>query len=87
MRGGEADPAPTVNPAVFVFPAETAALAILLDPKGSGIELIKDEYHLHLEDPGVAEALCLLVNEMVQYGEMAAAATFESLPLSHPQNQ
>ncbi|NXR37864.1 STKL1 protein, partial [Zosterops hypoxanthus] len=50
--------------------SETAALAILLDPKGSGIELIKDEYHLHLEDPGVAEALCLLMNEMVQYDEV-----------------
>ncbi|NXM63480.1 STKL1 protein, partial [Illadopsis cleaveri] len=50
--------------------SETAALAILLDPKGSGIELIKDEYHLHLEEPGVAEALCLLMNEMVQYDEV-----------------
>ncbi|NXN04572.1 STKL1 protein, partial [Sylvia borin] len=50
--------------------SETAALAILLDPKGSGVELIKDEYHLHLEEPGVAEALCLLINEMVQYDEV-----------------
>ncbi|NWV61374.1 STKL1 protein, partial [Malurus elegans] len=50
--------------------SETAALTILLDPKGSGIELIKDEYYLHLDDPGVAEALCLLMNEMVQYDEI-----------------
>ncbi|NWZ36135.1 STKL1 protein, partial [Brachypodius atriceps] len=50
--------------------SETAALAILLDSKGSGIELIKDEYHLHLNEPGVAEALCLLMNEMVQYDEV-----------------
>ncbi|NXR72330.1 STKL1 protein, partial [Pycnonotus jocosus] len=50
--------------------SETAALAILLDSKGSGIELIKDEYHLHLGEPGVAEALCLLMNEMVQYDEV-----------------
>ncbi|NXR61840.1 STKL1 protein, partial [Rhadina sibilatrix] len=50
--------------------SETAALAILLDSKGSGIELIKDEYHLHLHEPGVAEALCLLMNEMVQYDEV-----------------
>ncbi|NXU05818.1 STKL1 protein, partial [Buphagus erythrorhynchus] len=49
--------------------SETAALAILLDPKGSGIELIKDECHLHFNEPGVAEALCLLMNEMVQYDE------------------
>ncbi|NXR97961.1 STKL1 protein, partial [Oxylabes madagascariensis] len=50
--------------------SETAALAILLDSKGSGVELIKDEYHLHLDEPGVAEALCLLMNEMVQYDEV-----------------
>ncbi|XP_068887622.1 serine/threonine kinase-like domain-containing protein STKLD1 isoform X6 [Aphelocoma coerulescens] len=50
--------------------SETAALAILLDSKGSGIELIKDEYHLHFDEPGVAEALCLLINEMVQYDEV-----------------
>lgn len=59
----------------FVFLAETAALAILLDSKGSGVELMKHEYHLHCEEPGVAEALCLLMNEMVQYGEIAAAGT------------
>ncbi|NXA74440.1 STKL1 protein, partial [Thryothorus ludovicianus] len=50
--------------------SETAALAILLDSKGSGIELIKDEYHLHCQEPGVAEALCLLMDEMVQYDEV-----------------
>ncbi|NWS91541.1 STKL1 protein, partial [Toxostoma redivivum] len=50
--------------------SETAALAILLDSKGSGVELIKDEYHLHFNEPGVAEALCLLMNEMVQYDEV-----------------
>ncbi|KAF4789204.1 serine/threonine kinase like domain containing 1 [Turdus rufiventris] len=55
--------------------SETAALAILLDSKGSGVELMKHEYHLHCEEPGVAEALCLLMNEMVQYGEIAAAGT------------
>ncbi|NWW34409.1 STKL1 protein, partial [Panurus biarmicus] len=50
--------------------SETAALAILLDSKGSGLKLIKDEYHLHFNEPGVAEALCLLMNEMVQYEEV-----------------
>ncbi|NXS29230.1 STKL1 protein, partial [Pomatostomus ruficeps] len=50
--------------------SETAALAILLDSKGSGIELIKDEYHLHFDEPGVAGALCLLMNEMAQYDEV-----------------
>ncbi|NWT74186.1 STKL1 protein, partial [Prunella himalayana] len=50
--------------------SETAALAILLDSKGSGTELLKDEYHLHSDEPGVAEALCLLMNEMVQYEEV-----------------
>ncbi|NXP37444.1 STKL1 protein, partial [Leiothrix lutea] len=50
--------------------SETAALAMLLHPKGSGVELIKEQYHLHLEEPGVAEALCLLMNEMVQYDEV-----------------
>ncbi|NWV38980.1 STKL1 protein, partial [Grantiella picta] len=47
--------------------SETAALAILLDSKGSGTELIKDQYYLHFDDQGVTEALCLLMNEMVQY--------------------
>ncbi|NWT98303.1 STKL1 protein, partial [Urocynchramus pylzowi] len=50
--------------------SETAALAILLDSKGSGTELIKDEYHLHSNEPGVAGALCLLMDEMVQYDEV-----------------
>ncbi|NWT32414.1 STKL1 protein, partial [Cardinalis cardinalis] len=50
--------------------SETAALAILLDSKGSGTELIKVEYHLHSHEPGVAEAVCLLMNEMVQYDEV-----------------
>ncbi|NXQ32473.1 STKL1 protein, partial [Alaudala cheleensis] len=50
--------------------SEIAALAVLLDPKGSGMELIKDEYHLHSDEPGVAEALCLLMHEMVQYDEV-----------------
>ncbi|NXC99338.1 STKL1 protein, partial [Certhia familiaris] len=50
--------------------SETAALAILLDSKGSGTELINDGYHLHFDEPGVAEALCLLMNEMVQYDEV-----------------
>ncbi|RMB93375.1 hypothetical protein DUI87_30070 [Hirundo rustica rustica] len=53
--------------------SETAALAILLDSKGSGVELIEDEYHLHLDEPAVAEALCLLMNEMVQYDEVMLA--------------
>ncbi|NXR17542.1 STKL1 protein, partial [Cinclus mexicanus] len=50
--------------------SETAALAILLNPKGGGIELIKAEYRLHFDEPGVVEALCLLMNEMVQYDEV-----------------
>ncbi|NWW75629.1 STKL1 protein, partial [Climacteris rufus] len=50
--------------------SETAALAILLDSKGSGIELIKAECHLHFDEPGVAGALCLLMKEMVQYEEV-----------------
>ncbi|XP_063031076.1 serine/threonine kinase-like domain-containing protein STKLD1 [Melospiza melodia melodia] len=56
--------------ATLVRLSETAALAILLDSKGSGTELIKQEYHLHSHEPGVAEALCLLMNEMVQYDEV-----------------
>ncbi|NWH84703.1 STKL1 protein, partial [Aegithalos caudatus] len=56
--------------ATLVRLSETAALAILLHSEGSGAELIKDGYHLHQDEPGVAEALCLLMNEMVQYGEV-----------------
>ncbi|NWR45427.1 STKL1 protein, partial [Regulus satrapa] len=50
--------------------SETAALAILLDPRGSGTELLKDEFYLHFDEPGLAGALCLLLNEMVQYDEV-----------------
>ncbi|KAJ7395913.1 hypothetical protein BTVI_149958 [Pitangus sulphuratus] len=50
--------------------SETAALALITDSKGSGIELIKDVYHLHFDDPGVVGAVCLLMKEMAQYDEV-----------------
>ncbi|NXJ84914.1 STKL1 protein, partial [Trogon melanurus] len=50
--------------------SEIAALRFITDAKGSGINLIKDAYHLHLRDPEVVENICVLVNEMVPYGEM-----------------
>ncbi|NWV14457.1 STKL1 protein, partial [Ptilonorhynchus violaceus] len=59
--------------------SEAAALALTLDSKGSGIELIKDEYHLHFDEPGVAEALCLLMNELVQYDEVMLDMRFQKM--------
>ncbi|NXL35062.1 STKL1 protein, partial [Glaucidium brasilianum] len=61
--------------------SEISALRFIMDSKGSGINLIKDAYHLHFDDPGVVESICLLLNEMVQYGEMVVLFV-ESLFLS-----
>uniref|UniRef100_A0A8C0EX39 Serine/threonine kinase-like domain-containing protein STKLD1 n=1 Tax=Bubo bubo TaxID=30461 RepID=A0A8C0EX39_BUBBB len=50
--------------------SETAALRFIMDSKGSGINLIKDAYHLHFDDPEVVETICMLMNEMVQYDDV-----------------
>lgn len=73
-----------ISPAVFVSLSEISALRFITDSKGSGINLIKYAYHLHFDDPEVVKNICMLINEMVQYGEMAAALV-ESRPLPHPQ--
>jgi len=54
-----------------------------MDSKGSGINLIKNVYYLHFDDPEVVENLCMLINEMVQYGEMVVVFV-KSLPLPDP---
>lgn len=51
-----------------------------MDSKGSGIKLLKDAYRLHINDPEVVENICMLINEMVQYGEVMVVLD-ESLPL------
>ncbi|NWS94145.1 STKL1 protein, partial [Mionectes macconnelli] len=56
--------------ASFLRVSEIAALTFITDSKGSGIELIKDVYHLHFGDPGVVGAVCLLMKEMAQYDEV-----------------
>ncbi|NWW88784.1 STKL1 protein, partial [Rhynochetos jubatus] len=50
--------------------SEIAALRFVMDSEGSGINLIRDAYHLHHDDPEVVESICMLMNEMVQYGEV-----------------
>ncbi|XP_075026763.1 serine/threonine kinase-like domain-containing protein STKLD1 [Calonectris borealis] len=50
--------------------SEISALRFILDSKGSGINLIKDAYHLHFDDPEVVENICVLINEMVQYDDV-----------------
>ncbi|XP_030363162.1 serine/threonine kinase-like domain-containing protein STKLD1 isoform X2 [Strigops habroptila] len=50
--------------------SETAALRLTMDSKGSGINLIKDAYCLHFDDPEVVENICMLINEMVQYDDV-----------------
>ncbi|NWS55582.1 STKL1 protein, partial [Chunga burmeisteri] len=64
--------------------SEVSALRLVTDSKGSGINLIKDAYRLHFDDPEVVGSICMLINEMVQYGEMVVLFV-ESLPLPHPQ--
>lgn len=55
-----------------------------MDSKVNGISVIKDAYHLHLDDPEAVEDICMLINEMAQYGEMVVVFV-ESLSLLHPQ--
>ncbi|NXX91884.1 STKL1 protein, partial [Centropus bengalensis] len=50
--------------------SEISALRFITDSKGSGIDLIKDSYHLYLNDPETVGSICLLMNEMVQYDEV-----------------
>ncbi|NXD68113.1 STKL1 protein, partial [Eolophus roseicapillus] len=50
--------------------SETAALRLTMDSKGSGINLIKDAYCLHFDDPEAVENICILINEMVQYEDV-----------------
>ncbi|NXX52750.1 STKL1 protein, partial [Scopus umbretta] len=51
--------------------SEISALRFVMDSKGSGINLIKDAYCLHFDDPEVVEDICVLINEMVQYEDVA----------------
>ncbi|NXX14993.1 STKL1 protein, partial [Podargus strigoides] len=50
--------------------SEISALRLITDSEGSGINLIKDAYHLHFDDLEVVKNICMLTNEMVQYGEI-----------------
>ncbi|NWI84656.1 STKL1 protein, partial [Pitta sordida] len=50
--------------------SETAALTLITDSKGSGIDLIKGICHLHFDDPAVVGAVCLLMKEMAQYDDV-----------------
>ncbi|KFQ72714.1 putative inactive protein kinase-like SgK071, partial [Phoenicopterus ruber ruber] len=50
--------------------SEIPALRFITDSKGSGINLIKDAYCLHFDDPEVVESICMLINEMAQYDEV-----------------
>ncbi|KFQ17088.1 putative inactive protein kinase-like SgK071, partial [Merops nubicus] len=49
--------------------SEIPALRVITDSQGSGINLIRDAYHLHCEDPEVVGAICMLMNEMAQYDD------------------
>ncbi|XP_030317280.1 serine/threonine kinase-like domain-containing protein STKLD1 isoform X2 [Calypte anna] len=59
--------------------SEIPALRFITDPKGSGINLVRDAYHLHFDDSEVVESVCVLMKEMVQHGELVLVV--ESLPL------
>ncbi|KAM6117502.1 serine/threonine kinase-like domain-containing protein STKLD1 [Phoenicopterus ruber ruber] len=50
--------------------SEIPALRFITDSKGSGINLIKDAYCLHFDDPEVVESICMLINEMAEYDEV-----------------
>ncbi|NXP71661.1 STKL1 protein, partial [Ramphastos sulfuratus] len=50
--------------------SEIPALRLVTDSKGSGVNLLKDTYQLHFHNPQVVETICMLMKEMIQYGEM-----------------
>ncbi|NWH62724.1 STKL1 protein, partial [Geococcyx californianus] len=50
--------------------SEISALRLITYSKGSGVNLIKDVYHLHFDNPEVVESICMLINEMVQYDDV-----------------
>ncbi|NWX86854.1 STKL1 protein, partial [Nothoprocta ornata] len=51
--------------------SEISAFRFVTDSKGNGIKLIKDAYSFHRDDPEVVESACALINEMVQYDDIA----------------
>ncbi|KFO87616.1 putative inactive protein kinase-like SgK071, partial [Buceros rhinoceros silvestris] len=50
--------------------SEVSALRLIMDSKVNGISVIKDAYHLHLDDPEAVEDICMLINEMAQYDDV-----------------
>ncbi|KFP03570.1 putative inactive protein kinase-like SgK071, partial [Calypte anna] len=50
--------------------SEIPALRFITDPKGSGINLVRDAYHLHFDDSEVVESVCVLMKEMVQHDDI-----------------
>lgn len=72
-----------VSPAAFVSLPEIAAFRFITDPKGNGINLIKDVYQLYCDDPEVVESICVLINEMVQYGKTVVSSV-QSFPPALP---
>ncbi|NXA49771.1 STKL1 protein, partial [Nothocercus julius] len=51
--------------------SEISAFSFVTDSKGNGIKLVKDAYYFHSDDPEVVESICALINEMVQYDDIA----------------
>ncbi|NXG73465.1 STKL1 protein, partial [Baryphthengus martii] len=50
--------------------SELSALRFVTDSKGSGINVIRDACHLHLDDVEVVGNICMLMNEVVQYDDV-----------------
>ncbi|XP_071621909.1 serine/threonine kinase-like domain-containing protein STKLD1 isoform X2 [Heliangelus exortis] len=50
--------------------SEIPALRFITDPKGSGINLLRDAYHLLFDDAEVVESICVLMKEMVQHDDV-----------------
>lgn len=68
MLGFLNDPENSLPPSPH-FPPELAALHVVAAEGSSGLNLIKETYELHKDDPEVVENVCMLLAHLASYSE------------------